>query len=60
MAQQVLQDGRPQTVPYSLVDAARGDPGVCGGEVEVYLERYQPPTTLLILAAATWGRRSPV
>lgn len=55
-AQQVFQDGLPQTLPYSLVDAARGDPGVCGGEVEVYLERYQPPVTILIFGCGHVGQ----
>ena len=41
-AQACLADGQTRVVPYSLVDPARGDPGVCGGEVEVYLEPYAP------------------
>jgi xanthine dehydrogenase accessory factor len=56
VAQQVLQDGQPRTVPYALVDADRGDPGVCGGELEVYCERYQPPATLLILGCGHVGQ----
>ena len=41
--EQCLANGDPRVVPYSLVDPERGDPGVCGGEVEVYLEPYAPP-----------------
>ena len=29
-----LQDGRTRVLPYSLVAPKKGDPGVCGGEVE--------------------------
>ena len=30
-----LEDGRTRVLPYSLVEPKRGDPGVCGGEVEI-------------------------
>jgi xanthine dehydrogenase accessory factor len=55
-AQDVLQDGRPRTLPYSLVEPARGDPGVCGGELELYLERYQPPPTVLVFGCGHVGQ----
>jgi xanthine dehydrogenase accessory factor len=51
-----LADGRPQVVAYSLVDPARGDPGLCGGEVEVYIEPYHPPATVLIIGCGHVGR----
>jgi xanthine dehydrogenase accessory factor len=51
-----LTDGRPQVMAYSLVDPARGDPGVCGGEVEVYIEPYHPPATVLIIGCGHVGR----
>jgi xanthine dehydrogenase accessory factor len=52
----ILADGQPKLVTYSLVDPARGDPGVCGGEVEVYIEPYQPPATVLIIGCGHVGR----
>ena len=55
-AQGALQDGRPRVLPYSLVDPQRGDPGVCGGELEVYLEPYLPPATLFIIGAGHVGQ----
>jgi xanthine dehydrogenase accessory factor len=51
-----LEDGRPRVVPYSLVDPARGDPGICGGEVEIYVEPYLPPPTLLVIGCGHVGR----
>jgi xanthine dehydrogenase accessory factor len=39
-ARDALADGRTRIVPYSLVDPQRGDPGVCGGNVEIYVEPY--------------------
>jgi xanthine dehydrogenase accessory factor len=51
-----LQDGAPRLLPYSLVEPGRGDPGVCGGEVEIYVEPYLPPATVLIIGCGHVGR----
>ncbi|NHZ71578.1 MAG: hypothetical protein GWP17_00615 [Aquificales bacterium] len=56
IAKEVMADGRPRTIPYSLVDTKRGDPGVCGGELEVYCERYQPPATVLVMGCGHVGQ----
>lgn len=55
-AKAALHDGRPRLLPYSLVEPNRGDPGVCGGEVEIYLEPYLPPATLLIVGCGHVGQ----
>lgn len=55
-AQQALQEARPRMVPYSLVDPQRGDPGVCGGEMEIYLEPYLPPATVFVTGAGHVGQ----
>jgi xanthine dehydrogenase accessory factor len=55
-ALQCLADGQTRVVPYSLVDPGRGDPGVCGGEVEIYLEPYAPPATLLVIGCGHVGK----
>ncbi|MAT99666.1 MAG: xanthine dehydrogenase [Anaerolineaceae bacterium] len=55
-ALQALQDGRTRVLPYSLVEPDRGDPGVCGGEVEIYLEPYAPPATLLVVGCGHVGQ----
>lgn len=51
-----LDEGQPRVVPYSLVDPANGDPGVCGGEVEIYIEPYQPATTIFVIGCGHVGR----
>ena len=51
-----LQDGRTRVLPYSLVEPTRGDPGVCGGEVEIYLEPYAPPATLFVVGCGHVGQ----
>ena len=55
-AAHALKDGLPRTVPYSLVSPEQGDPGVCGGEMELYLEPYLPPVTLLVVGCGHVGR----
>lgn len=51
-----LKDGRPRLVPYSLVDPKRGDPGVCGGEVEIYVEPYRSPASVLVIGCGHVGQ----
>lgn len=55
-AREALVDGRTRIIPYSLVDPQRGDPGVCGGHVEVFVEPYPVPQTLYILGCGHVGR----
>ena len=55
-AQSALGDGRARTLPYAFVDPAQGDPGVCGGEIEVYLEPYLPPATLFVIGCGHVGQ----
>src|SRR3989337_722641 len=35
-ARKAIQDGKPRLLSYNLADPQRGDPGVCGGQVEVF------------------------
>ena len=55
-ARAALHDANPRLVPYSLVDPTRGDPGVCGGEMEIYLEPYLPPATVFVIGAGHVGQ----
>lgn len=55
-ALEALADGRSRTVSYQLVDPAAGDPGICGGEVEIFVEPIQPQPTLLVIGAGHVGR----
>jgi xanthine dehydrogenase accessory factor len=51
-----LKEGQPRIVPYSLVDPASGDPGVCGGEVEIFIDPYQPTVTIFVIGCGHVGR----
>ncbi|MEX2144265.1 MAG: XdhC family protein [Anaerolineales bacterium] len=51
-----LADGKPRTLEYNLTDPGRGDPGLCGGTVEVFVEPILPQETMLIIGAGHVGR----
>ena len=51
-----LGDRRPRMLTYDLVDPASGDPGVCGGRAEIYLEPHMPAPLLLVVGAGHVGK----
>jgi xanthine dehydrogenase accessory factor len=53
---EILQTRRPRRVTYSLLDPGAGDPGVCGGEVELYLEPHMPQTTIYVIGLGHVGQ----
>ena len=55
-AKQVAHEGTPRVITHTLVDPSRGDAGVCGGEVDVFIEPITPPPTLLVIGAGHVGR----
>jgi xanthine dehydrogenase accessory factor len=55
-AASALADGQPLILPYRLVDPSQGDPGVCGGEVEIFMEPYLPPATVFVIGCGHVGR----
>lgn len=50
-----LQDGQPRLLEYAFRDIEQGDVGVCGGEMEVFVEPIQPPDTVLVVGAGHVG-----
>jgi xanthine dehydrogenase accessory factor len=55
-AKAALADGQTRIIPYALIDPQKGDPGVCGGEMEIYLEPYMPPATVFVIGCGHVGR----
>jgi xanthine dehydrogenase accessory factor len=51
-----IRDGRPRLVHYTLSDPKDGDPGVCGGEVEVFVEPLRPRPTVIVVGAGHVGK----
>ena len=48
--------GKSQTLTYTMADPARGDPGVCGGTVEVFVEPILPPAMIVVVGAGHVGK----
>ena len=51
-----IDNAEPQTLSYSMADPSRGDPGVCGGQVEVFVEPILPPATVIVIGAGHVGK----
>ena len=51
-----LKDGQTRFLDYSLINTERGDPGLCGGTVVVYVEPYLRPATVVVVGAGHVGR----
>jgi len=51
-----MRDGQPRMLHYELSDPKAGDPGVCGGEVEVFVEPMGRGATLVVVGAGHVGR----
>ena len=47
---------KPRMLTYSLLDPSAGDPGVCGGEVQLYLEPHMPQTTIYVVGVGHVGQ----
>lgn len=56
IALEAIQDGKPRILEYSLAEPQRGDPGVCGGQVEVFVEPILPKPTLVVIGAGHVGK----
>ena len=43
VAEEVLRGGEPQLLHFGIADSEAWDVGLpCGGEIDVYVERYEP------------------
>lgn len=51
-----LEDGKTRKLSYSMVDPKRGDPGICGGTMEVYIEPLLPKANLVIIGGGHVGK----
>lgn len=54
-AQEVLRDGQPRYLDMTLSNEQRGDPLICGGEMELFVEPLLTTPTLLLVGAGHIG-----
>ena len=55
-ALEALAAHAPRVITYALQNPGAGDPGVCGGEVEIFLDPIGARPTLLVIGAGHVGR----
>ena len=51
-----MAEGKPSLLKYSMTDPKRGDPGVCGGQLEVYVEPILPPAKIVVIGGGHVGK----
>ncbi len=51
-----LKDGKTRKLHYNMVEPQRGDPGVCGGQVEVFVEPLGQRPELVIIGGGHVGK----
>lgn len=51
-----MQDGKTRMPSYHLNDLAAGDPGVCGGTIQVFIEPVGSAATLLVIGGGHVGK----
>ena len=55
-ARQVLAGGEPRVEHYELIDPKQGDPGVCGGEMDIFIEPIKPDPVVLVIGGGHGGK----
>ncbi len=55
-AVEAIEDHKPRLLAYNMADPARGDPGVCGGQLEIYVEPIIPKPVLVVIGAGHVGK----
>ncbi len=55
-ALEAIKDGKPRKLSYKMNDPELGDPGVCGGQLEVFVEPIVPNPLLLVIGGGHVGK----
>jgi xanthine dehydrogenase accessory factor len=51
-----IKDGKPRRLEYHMVNPKEGDPGVCGGSLEVYVEPILPSPVVVVIGGGHVGK----
>ncbi len=52
----LLKTGKPGILHYDLAEPERGDPGVCGGQVDIFMEPILADPTILVIGCGHVGQ----
>lgn len=55
-ALKAMSDKTPRLLAYNMANPERGDPGVCGGQVEIYVEPIIPKPVLVVVGVGHVGK----
>jgi xanthine dehydrogenase accessory factor len=55
-ALKAIEDRSPRLLSYNMSNPERGDPGVCGGQVEIYVEPMIPKPVLVVVGVGHVGK----
>lgn len=55
-AQEVARGADARIEHYELIDPKKGDPGVCGGEVNIFVEPIKPDAVVLVIGGGHVGK----
>ena len=55
-ALEAIKEGKPRLVKYKMSDPDKGDPGVCGGQLEVYVEPILSQATVVVVGCGHVGK----
>ncbi len=55
-ARQSMEDGHSRLLHYNMSDPSLGDPGICGGQVEVYVEPILPKPAVVVIGGGHVGK----
>ena len=55
-ALKAIEDRTPRLLAYNMANPERGDPGVCGGQVEIYVEPILPKPVLVVVGVGHVGK----
>lgn len=53
---ELLKSGIPSILHYELAEPSRGDPGVCGGQVDIFMEPILPDPAVLVVGCGHVGQ----
>lgn len=51
-----MEERKPRLLEYNMTDPAKGDPGICGGQLEIYVEPIIPKSVLVVIGIGHVGK----